>query len=77
MSDVISYFSSFCGQDSRKAFIAVDAGRTVGYITVYVNEREDYWQITRIGEISGLMVKKEYRHRGIAEKLLEEAKTVL
>jgi ribosomal protein S18 acetylase RimI-like enzyme len=71
--DVLSYFSSFCGQSSRKAFIAIDAGRTVGYITLYVNERADYWYITRVGEISGLMIHKDYRHQGIAEKLMEQA----
>lgn len=71
--DVLSYFSSFCGQSTRKAFIAVDAERIVGYITVYVNERADYWNIARVGEISGLMILKEYRHQGIAEKLMERA----
>jgi ribosomal protein S18 acetylase RimI-like enzyme len=71
---VINYFSSFCGDHSRKAFIAVDAGRTVGYITVYINELAEYWKITKVGDISGLMVKKEYRRMGVAEKLLEEAK---
>jgi diamine N-acetyltransferase len=71
--DVLSYFSSFCGQPNRKAFIAIDAGRTVGYLTFYVNERADYWYITRVGEISGLMIHKEYRHQGIAKKLMEQA----
>jgi ribosomal protein S18 acetylase RimI-like enzyme len=46
----------------------------VGYITVYIKKQEHYWQIKNVGEISGLMVQKEYRRRGIANSLLEEAK---
>lgn len=72
--DVISYFSSFCTQASRTAFIAMDGERTVGYITVYVSEQASYWQIKKVGEISGLMVQNEYRRRGIAERLLAQAK---
>ena len=71
---VISYFSTFCDQQTRKAFIAVDGERIVGYITVYVKEQADYWRFKRIGEISGLMVQQEYRNQGIAGKLLAMAK---
>ena len=70
---IIDYFSSFCTRKDRKAFIAVDTHQIVGYITVYIDERPDYWHIKKIGEISGLMVQKEYRRMGIAEKLLEKA----
>lgn len=31
-----SYFATFCGDESRAAFIAVEGERIVGYITVYV-----------------------------------------
>jgi ribosomal protein S18 acetylase RimI-like enzyme len=72
--DIISYFSSFCGGDSRKAFIAVEGKRTVAYVTVYVKEQAGYWQIKKVGEISGLMVQKDYRHTGIAKRLLASAR---
>jgi ribosomal protein S18 acetylase RimI-like enzyme len=71
--DVIRYFNSFCGQGSRKAFIAVEGKHILGYITAYVKEQANYWRFNRIGEISGLMVKDEYRHQGIAKSLVDEA----
>jgi ribosomal protein S18 acetylase RimI-like enzyme len=72
--DILDYFASFCGQKLRKAFIALDDGRMVGYLTAYVKRQADYWHYTRIGEISGLMVAKDYRTLGIGERLLECAK---
>ena len=72
--NVVGYFTSFRDTDFREAFIAVDGARIVGYITVYVKDQADYWQVKRVGDISGLMVQKEYRHRGIANKLLAKAK---
>ena len=71
---IISYFSSFCGAESRRAYIAIEGDRIVGYITAYVKDQADYWQIKKVGEISGLMVQKPYRRRGIAKKLLAAAR---
>ncbi len=75
--DVARYFSSFCNHESRKAFIAMDKERLVGYITVYVREQPDYWHTKQVGEISGLMVHKDYRRQGIAGKLLATVKSFL
>lgn len=72
--DVTTYFLSFCGQDTRNAFIALEDARIVGYITTYIKDQADYWQTKKVGEISGLMVQKDYRRRGIAERLLAQAK---
>ena len=72
--DIVSYFTSFRDSEVREVFIAIDDDRIVGYITVYVKGQADYWQIKRVGDISGLMVQKEYRHRGIAKKLVDKAK---
>jgi len=72
--DILSYFSSFLDHETREAIIAVDGERIVGYITVYVKDQANYWQIRRVGEISGLMVRKEYRHGGMAKRLLAEAR---
>lgn len=71
---VISYFTSFCETGSRKAFIAVDGQQIVGYITVYIKEQADYWRYKKIGEISGLMVQREFQHQGIAKRLVDAAK---
>jgi ribosomal protein S18 acetylase RimI-like enzyme len=75
--DVASYFSTFCGQPGRAAFIAVKDQQMVGYITVYIKEQAGYWRYKSIGEISGLMVHKDYRHQGIAKRLFAEAKDFL
>jgi ribosomal protein S18 acetylase RimI-like enzyme len=72
--DVIHYFSSFCGAKNRGAYLALVDGQTVGYITVYVKEQANYWQVKRVGEISGLMVRKEYRRLGIGKELIARAK---
>lgn len=74
---VVSYFSYFCENEARAAFIAVDGERIVGYITVSVKEQPDYWQVKKVGDISGLMVQLEYRHRGIASKLYAKAREFL
>ncbi len=71
--DVVNYFLSFCGRDTRKAFIAVDNAHIVGYITAYVQDQPGYWQVKKVGEISGLMVGPNYRRQGIAAKLLAQA----
>ncbi|HSB66627.1 MAG TPA: GNAT family N-acetyltransferase [Anaerolineales bacterium] len=71
--DIYQYFLSFCGVETRKAFIAVDGDRIVGYITAYVKNQADYWHCKQIGEISGLMVADVFRKRGVAKRLLDEA----
>ncbi len=72
--DLMDYFSAFCEQETRRAFIALDGERIVGYITVYIRDQEEYWRIKKLGEISGLMVGPEYRRQGVAHKLLETAR---
>jgi ribosomal protein S18 acetylase RimI-like enzyme len=71
---VISYFSSFCNSETRQAFIALADGQIVGYITVYVKDQADYWQVKRVGEISGLMVQEDYRRLGIGKQFIAQAK---
>ena len=68
-----SYFASFCGDESQAAFIAVEGERILGYITVYVNEQPEYWQVKNVGEISGLMVSMDYRRKGVGKGLLDKA----
>ena len=41
--------------------------------TVHVKEQADYWQVKRVGEISGFMVRKEYQHLGIGDELFARA----
>lgn len=71
--DIYQYFLSFCGEETRKAYIAVDGAQIIGYITAYVKNQADFWYFNKIGEISGLMVKQTHRKQGVAKLLLDKA----
>ncbi len=73
-SDIVDYFSQWIDDEDGETFIALTGGRIVGYITVYVRTRPIYWKIKKVGDISGLMVQKAYRRRGIAGQLLAKAR---
>ncbi len=73
-SDIVDYFSQWIDDEDGETFIALTGGRIVGYITVYVRTRPIYWKIKKVGDISGLMVQKAYRRRGIAGHLLAKAR---
>jgi ribosomal protein S18 acetylase RimI-like enzyme len=75
--DIFAYFSRWLDNEDGRAFVAITEGRIVGYITVYVYARPGYWQVKQVGEISGLMVHKGYRRRGIATQLLAQARAFL
>jgi ribosomal protein S18 acetylase RimI-like enzyme len=75
--DIIDYFSKWINYADGEAYIAVDNGKIIGYITVYIKSQPDYWKIKKIGEISGLMVHKDYRRQRIARRLLDEAKSFI
>jgi len=73
-SDIVDYFSQWINNEDGETFIALTGGRIVGYITVYVRTQPSYWKIKKVGLISGLMVQKAYRRRGIAGQLLVKAR---
>jgi len=75
--DVIDYFSRWLADDDGETFIALDGDKIVGYITVYAHDQASYWQVRRVGHISGLMVHRPYRQQGIASQLLAKAKEFL
>jgi ribosomal protein S18 acetylase RimI-like enzyme len=72
--DIRAYFSSFMGDDDHAAFVAIDEGSMVGYLTVLIKRQSPIWKVKRVGHISGLMVGKQHRRSGIATRLLAEAK---
>jgi ribosomal protein S18 acetylase RimI-like enzyme len=72
--DIVGYFSRWVDNDDGETFVALTEGRIVGYITVYVQAQSDYWKVKKVGAISGLMVQRAYRRRGIARRLLAQAR---
>ena len=78
---ICSYFSHFLNNQDAAAYIALDNSQAnspiIGYLTVSIKDQPDYWTIKKVGEISGLMVAKQYRRKGIARLLLRQAKVTL
>jgi ribosomal protein S18 acetylase RimI-like enzyme len=72
---IINFFKHEINNKNGKVIVAVDKDRIVGYITFYVMFQDEYWKVKKIGHISGLMVQKEYRHKGIGTRLLKAAKS--
>jgi len=71
--DIGNYFNSFMGKETSKAYIAIIDDKIVGYITVYIKNQANYWIVKKVGDISGLMVNKNFRKNGIGSKLLKRA----
>lgn len=60
--------------DNSATIIALVDEKIVGYASVAVHEQARFYKIKKVGHISALMVAKEYRCRGIATRILAEAK---
>jgi len=71
---ILDYFSHWLNHENGQIFIALAENRIVGYITVYVREQAAFWKVKRVGDISGLMVHKDFRRQGIASLLLTQAR---
>ena len=72
-NDIVEYFSRSVDSPESETFIAVEDGRAVGYITVSVRAQPSFYRVKKVGVISGLMVHKDFRRKGIAAQLLAEA----
>jgi len=71
--DISNYFNNFIGKETSKAYIAIIDDKIIGYITVYIKNQSNYWVVKKIGDISGLMVNKNFRKNGIGSKLIKKA----
>jgi ribosomal protein S18 acetylase RimI-like enzyme len=67
---VCEYFRKFAEGEESAAFVARIDNRTIAYITINVVPQEPHWRIRSVGNISGLMVHRDFRRRGIATELL-------
>ena len=72
-SDIADFFSHSVAAGNSRTFVAVEAGRMIGYITVAVRVQAPFYKVKRVGAVSGLMVHKDHRRRGIASELLGRA----
>jgi ribosomal protein S18 acetylase RimI-like enzyme len=74
--DIKQYFRNFIENNDgkAKAYIAIINEQVVGYITVYIKNQPNYWVLKEVGDISGLMVNKKFRQKGIGTKLVMKAK---
>ena len=68
--DIINYFQNFIGNENANTYIAITEEKIIRYITVLIKNQPDYWKIKRTGDISGLMVSKNFRHNGVGTKLI-------
>ena len=68
---ITSYFDSFIGKNDKIAFVGIHEDAIVAYLTAYVKWQAPFYKIKKIGDISGLMVKKENRRMGIATMLMD------
>jgi ribosomal protein S18 acetylase RimI-like enzyme len=72
-SDIVEFFSRPIESEDSATFVAVVEDRMIGYITVSVHSQAGFYRVKRIGAVSGLMVQKNYRRRGIAGQLFDRA----
>ncbi|MGA3020370.1 MAG: GNAT family N-acetyltransferase [Candidatus Micrarchaeales archaeon] len=72
---ITNFFHSAVRNKDEKAFVALDGKRMVGYVLLEVETRKPpLYKIKKAGFISLLMVDKEYRKLGIADRLIKSAK---
>ena len=72
--DTVEYFAKFINDEKKAAFVAVNDKKIIGYIAVYITTMAACWEINATGVISGLMVTKAFRRKGVAKKLMAEAR---
>ena len=72
--DISGRFLQSMESDSSATIVALVGGAIVGYASVAIRDQPGFYKIKRVGAISGLMVAKDHRRKGIASQLLAEAK---
>jgi len=75
--DLSGRFQESIDSETGATFVALSDGKIVGYCSVAVREQPKFYKIKKVGAIWALMVAGDYRRRGIAGRLLNEAKKFL
>ena len=71
---VSNWFENIYNDKNKAIFISIEEQKIVGYIYVKISNSGDETTQNKEGLIDGLYIEKEYRNRGIATALVEEAK---
>jgi ribosomal protein S18 acetylase RimI-like enzyme len=74
-ADISGRFLASIGSDDSTTLIALQGDEIVGYALLAVRDQPGFYKVKKVGAISGLMVSREYRRRGIATRLIDEART--
>ena len=78
-SNAAENFKKFVQKNIRSknsvVYIAEVNGKLVGYSLIYIKDNIPIFKLEKIGYISDLFVKKEFRNQGISSKFKEEAIT--
>ena len=72
--DISGRFLESMESDSSATIVALVDGEIVGYASVAVREQPSFYKVKWVGVISGLMVAKGHRRKGIATRLLAGAR---
>ena len=73
-ADISDRFLQSIESSSSATIIALLDDKIVGYALIAVREQPHFYKIKKVGAISGLMVAKNYRRKGIGTRLLAESK---
>lgn len=74
-ADISGRFLESMESENSATIVALVDDKIVGYALIAVREQPRFYKIKKVGVISGLMVAKEHRRKGIATMLLEEVRS--
>jgi len=73
-ADISGRFQESLESEDSATIVALVDDVIVGYASVAVRAQPRFYKVKKVGAVSALMVAEEHRRRGIATRLLAEAK---
>ena len=73
-ADIVGRFEESLESEHSATVIALADDKIVGYASVVEREQPRFYKVRTVGAVSALMVAKEYRRRGVATRIMAEAK---
>jgi aminoglycoside 6'-N-acetyltransferase I len=74
-AEYLAYLQTECVEYAGRIFVAVDGPTIAGFVCVVTDKRGAPDDPTRHAFVHDVFVAAEYRHRGIARRLMEAAET--